>query len=381
MKFNSALSVAGVTLLYITRPLSSVSDTVMYFGRLRQSGSNPHETFRRASRIIIHPKYVGAPYDNDIALIQLSSSVTFSKYIRPVCLAADGSTFGASTESWVTGWGRKTDGGTGSNILQEVKMTVVTNRYCNFLYGGIITSNMICAGQGKSACQVKTNTGNQGGILNGCSCHNLNNGFILLHMVDRRNNYCSHRIIDEMLEIISKNRRLTSRPPNSWSAGAGGSGITPGLPFKEPINGTPPNTRVYLSTCNINLKSDSKKLTPRFIGPYKITHRLNPVTFWLQLPASLRIHPVFHQSQLKHVFFSPLSPQVRIGPNSSITTEQYAHVKWTDPRKATKDLLTAVFGRITLSTHCYTGRYSSAFKDKTLKPPLESEKVSDIISK
>ncbi|KAL0192566.1 hypothetical protein M9458_010862, partial [Cirrhinus mrigala] len=117
---------------------------------------------------------------------------------------------------------------------------------------------------------------------------------------------------------------LMSRPPNSWSAGAGGFGITPGLPGRLFHVGD----RVYLSTRNIHLKTDSKKLTPRFIGPYKITHRLNPVTFRLQLPASLRIHPVFHQSQLKHVFFSPLSPQVTAPPPVRIIDGSPAYTVW-----------------------------------------------------
>ncbi|KAL0185658.1 hypothetical protein M9458_017328, partial [Cirrhinus mrigala] len=45
--------------------------------------------------------------------------------------------------------------------------------------------------------------------------------------------------------------------------------------------------RVYLSTRNINLKTDSKKLTARFIGPFKITHRLNPVSSCLHLSGSI----------------------------------------------------------------------------------------------
>ncbi|KAL1279426.1 hypothetical protein QQF64_026099 [Cirrhinus molitorella] len=74
-------------------------------GRLSQSGSNPNETSRRASQIINHPKYNSSTFDNDIALVKLSSSVAFSDFIRPVSLAAAGSEFAAGTESWVTGWG------------------------------------------------------------------------------------------------------------------------------------------------------------------------------------------------------------------------------------------------------------------------------------
>ncbi|XP_042589725.1 serine protease 27-like [Cyprinus carpio] len=222
MKFNSTLSVAAITLLYITgslcqldvcgrAPLNNrivggedatagdwpwqvsihtVNDNhfcggtlitkdwvlsaahcfqeydyryiKMYFGRLSQSDKNPNETSGpiRAKQIINHSDFDNVTYDNDIALIQLSSSVNFSDYIRPVCLAAAGSVFGAGTESWVTGWGRLQPEGTQfPDILQEVMIPVVNNSACANAYKGIrnITSNMICAGLlnqgGKDACE------------------------------------------------------------------------------------------------------------------------------------------------------------------------------------------------------------------------------------
>uniref|UniRef100_A0A8C1UET8 Zgc:123295 n=1 Tax=Cyprinus carpio TaxID=7962 RepID=A0A8C1UET8_CYPCA len=134
-----------------------VSDTVMYFGRLSQSGSNPHETNRTANRIINHPNYDPSTIDNDIALIELSSSVAFTDYIRPVCLPAAGSVFAAGTESWVTGWGKlQSEDTQGSDILQELMIPIVSSSDCDKAYGGGITSNMICAGflnqGGKSIC-------------------------------------------------------------------------------------------------------------------------------------------------------------------------------------------------------------------------------------
>ncbi|XP_016100908.1 suppressor of tumorigenicity 14 protein homolog [Sinocyclocheilus grahami] len=133
-----------------------VSNIVMYFGRLRQSGSNPYETNRTARRIITHPNYDDYSLDNDIALIQLSSAVNFSDYIRPVCLSTANSTFDAGTESWVTGWGRLQPGGQFPKILQEVMIPVVSKSDCKNVYGWFFTRNMICAGLlnqgGKSIC-------------------------------------------------------------------------------------------------------------------------------------------------------------------------------------------------------------------------------------
>ncbi|KAI5389796.1 hypothetical protein KIW84_075195 [Lathyrus oleraceus] len=44
----------------------------------------------------------------------------------------------------------------------------------------------------------------------------------------------------------------------------------------------------------------SKKLTPRFIGPYQILERIGEVAYRIALPPSLaNLHEVFHVSQLR----------------------------------------------------------------------------------
>jgi len=44
----------------------------------------------------------------------------------------------------------------------------------------------------------------------------------------------------------------------------------------------------------------SRKLTPRFIGPYQITRTIGPATYKIVLPPDLEnLHNVFHVSQLR----------------------------------------------------------------------------------
>ncbi|KAK3535124.1 hypothetical protein QTP70_004732 [Hemibagrus guttatus] len=57
-----------------------------------------------------------------------------------------------------------------------------------------------------------------------------------------------------------------------------------------------------MSGCRL-VTSDSNsracKLSPKFIGPFKILCQVNPVCYCLQLPASYRICPTFHVSLLR----------------------------------------------------------------------------------
>jgi hypothetical protein len=83
---------------------------------------------------------------------------------------------------------------------------------------------------------------------------------------------------------------------------------------------------VWLSTLNIPSARPCSKLSSRNVGPFPIKRVLGPVTVELELPSTMRIHPIFHVSLISphvantipHRVQRPLHP-VFVDNNPSLT--------------------------------------------------------------
>ena len=65
---------------------------------------------------------------------------------------------------------------------------------------------------------------------------------------------------------------------------------------------TPPiavNDLVFLNRRNLNTTRPSRKFDDKFLGPFRVSAQISPVAFKLDLPPSMKIHPVFHVSLLE----------------------------------------------------------------------------------
>jgi hypothetical protein len=58
---------------------------------------------------------------------------------------------------------------------------------------------------------------------------------------------------------------------------------------------------VLLNTDNLSLQAPdvSRRFVPKYIGPFKVTKVISPVAYQLELPETMRCHPVFHIDRLQ----------------------------------------------------------------------------------
>lgn len=65
--------------------------------------------------------------------------------------------------------------------------------------------------------------------------------------------------------------------------------------------------RVWLTTQDLLLQVESRKLVPKFTGPFNVLKKVNPVLSTLQLPKTLEVNLIFHIPKLKPLGTSPLA--------------------------------------------------------------------------
>jgi len=83
-----------------------------------------------------------------------------------------------------------------------------------------------------------------------------------------------------MLDAQSRAKILADKKRREWSLNEG--------------------DKVLLNSRHINIQhTGSRKLLPRFIGPFKVLKKIGEVAYKLDLPKNMKCHPVFHVSLLK----------------------------------------------------------------------------------
>ncbi|MET8410869.1 serine protease [Streptomyces sp. NPDC005195] len=129
-------------------------------GRTYLNGTNG--TVSKVGRIWINPGYTDATNGDDVAVLTLSTSMSYT----PASYVASTNTgvYAAGSTARIVGWGTTSESGSSSNQLRTATVPIVSDSSCRSSYGSdYVASDMVCAGYtngGTDTCQ-----GDSGGPL------------------------------------------------------------------------------------------------------------------------------------------------------------------------------------------------------------------------
>lgn len=138
-------------------------------GNTKTKSNEPGEVNVDVDKIFKHEQYNPSTSDYDMALVRLKNPVTYSDYVKQICLPSSDKNFLDCTKGKnkcaciVTGFGVTSQGGSQPQDLMKVEVPIMTHEECAKDNHYRLTDRMICAGYkegGKDSCQ-----GDSGGPL------------------------------------------------------------------------------------------------------------------------------------------------------------------------------------------------------------------------
>ncbi|CAI9587222.1 unnamed protein product, partial [Staurois parvus] len=87
--------------------------------------SSKDVVMRKIKRVVANRGFNDFTYDNDIAMLELESPVTYTDFIQPICIPESTHVFPVGKSIWVTGWGALSEGGTGATVLQKAEIRII----------------------------------------------------------------------------------------------------------------------------------------------------------------------------------------------------------------------------------------------------------------
>ncbi|XP_063447282.1 trypsin-1-like [Mytilus trossulus] len=155
---NSAGNLVVITAAHcVDGTESRPGDWTIDVGVHSRSANEANQRAYTVSRINSHNNYNSRTFDNDIAIMQLSATVTENDDVSPICVTSLPTSDFFNQQCVVTGWGTTSEGGSTSDRLQEVYKPVLSDAACTgYLSNAYNANTMLCAGLdagGKDACQ------------------------------------------------------------------------------------------------------------------------------------------------------------------------------------------------------------------------------------